>query len=105
MADYVGLTPGYLGKLFKAQYQQSVNDYLKDVRLELAKRMLLESTESVQAINEKVGVHNTTYFFTLFRKKYGMSPVQYRNDAILHSNQEAEPGEWQAILIKWMKSN
>ncbi len=93
LADYVGLTPGYLGKLFKAQYQQSVNDYLKDVRLELAKRMLLESTESVQAISEKVGVHNTTYFFTLFRKKYGMSPVQYRNDAILHRNQEAEPGE------------
>ncbi len=93
LADYVGLTPGYLGKLFKAQYQQSVNDYLKDVRLDLAKRMLLESTESVQAISEKVGIHNTTYFFTLFRKKYGMSPVQYRNDVILHRNQEAKSGE------------
>ena len=88
LADYVGLTPGYLGKLFKAEYQQSVNDYLKDVRLELAKRLLLESTDSVQAISEKVGIHNTTYFFTLFRKKYGMSPVQYRSDAILQRNQE-----------------
>ncbi|MFD0717613.1 helix-turn-helix domain-containing protein [Paenibacillus sp. GCM10027626] len=87
LADYVGLTPGYLGKLFKAQYQQSVNDYLKDVRLELSKQLLLKSTEPVQAISEKVGIHNTTYFYTLFRKKYGMSPVQYRNDAILQRNQ------------------
>jgi len=88
LADYVGLTPGYLGKLFKSQYQQSVNDYLKDVRLELSKQLLLESTEPVQVISEKVGIYNTTYFYTLFKKKYGMSPVQYRNEAMLQRNQE-----------------
>lgn len=83
LADYVGLTPGYLGRLFKIQYNQSVNDYLKDVRLEFSKRLLLDSDDSVQTISEKAGIYNTTYFYTLFRKKYGVSPVQFRNEITL----------------------
>ncbi|WP_019421974.1 helix-turn-helix domain-containing protein [Paenibacillus sp. OSY-SE] len=89
LADYVNLTPGYLGKLFKTHFNQSVNDYLKNVRLEKSKQLLLETSDSANVISEKVGIYNTTYFYTLFKKKYGLSPAQYRNEMLLQ-RQELE---------------
>ncbi|RXZ82457.1 AraC family transcriptional regulator [Paenibacillaceae bacterium] len=77
MAGQVNLSRGYLGKLFKAQCGMSFSDYLNSVRLERAKE-LLQSDEPIQVISEQVGIYNTTYFYTLFKKNYQMSPAQYR---------------------------
>ncbi|UVI29346.1 helix-turn-helix domain-containing protein [Paenibacillus spongiae] len=74
----VQLSPGYLGKLFRSHTQMSFNDYLKNIRMEEAKKLLLTTGEPVAAISEKVGILNTTYFFTLFKKTYGFSPAQFR---------------------------
>lgn len=78
IADNVQLTPGYLGKLFRSYTHTSFNDYLKNVRLEEAKKLLMETNDSIAVISEKVGILNTTYFFTLFKKNYGLSPNQFR---------------------------
>ncbi|MCF2940472.1 helix-turn-helix domain-containing protein [Paenibacillus alkaliterrae] len=78
MAGEVKLSRGYLGKLFKAQIGVSFNDYLNTVRMEQAKLLLLETDESVQVISEKIGIYNNTYFYTLFKKSYHVSPAQYR---------------------------
>ncbi|WP_141499994.1 helix-turn-helix domain-containing protein [Paenibacillus luteus] len=80
IANNVQLSPGYLGKLFRSHTQQSFNDYLKNIRLEEAKKLLLTTNEPIAVISEKVGVLNTTYFFTLFKKTYGLSPAQYREE-------------------------
>ncbi|WP_339205609.1 helix-turn-helix transcriptional regulator [Paenibacillus sp. FSL K6-3182] len=72
------LSPGYLGKLFRSHTQLSFNDYLKKIRLEEATRLLTTTNDSIAVISESVGVLNTTYFFTLFKKTYGISPAQYR---------------------------
>ncbi|MBD2845966.1 AraC family transcriptional regulator [Paenibacillus sp. IB182496] len=77
MAGEVGLSRGYLGKLFKAQTGMSFNDYLNSVRMEEA-RELLRTDEPIGAISERVGIFNTTYFYTLFKKRYQLSPAQYR---------------------------
>lgn len=78
MADKVQLSSSYLGKLFKAHTQMSFNDYLRNIRLETAKQLLLNTDESVISISEKVGIASSNYFFSLFKKKYGISPSQYR---------------------------
>ncbi|WP_337103703.1 AraC family transcriptional regulator [Paenibacillus sp. YIM B09110] len=78
IASEVQLSPGYLGKLFRSHTQVSFNDYLKNIRMEEAKKLLLETSEPVAAISEKVGILNTTYFFTLFKKTAGLSPSQFR---------------------------
>lgn len=81
IADRVQLTPGHLGKLFKAQSGSSFNDYLKNIRLEKARELLLETDDSANTISERIGIFNTTYFYTIFKKKYGMSPAHYRSEA------------------------
>lgn len=82
LADQVQWTPGYLGKMFKAHCGMPFNDYLKHVRLEKAKEMLLQTEDATNVISEKIGIYNTTYFYTLFKKKYGISPAQYRSEKL-----------------------
>ncbi|UUZ80432.1 helix-turn-helix domain-containing protein [Paenibacillus sp. P26] len=91
IADQVQLTPGYLGKIFKAQSGLSFSDYLKNVRLEKAKELLLETDDSANTISERIGIFNTTYFYTVFKKKYGVSPAQYRSEAL--ASRLKPPGE------------
>lgn len=79
VAGEVKLSRSYVGKLFKAHCELSFNDYLNAVRLEKARELLVSTEESVQSISEKVGILNTTYFYTLFKKHYQISPAQFRS--------------------------
>ncbi|KOP67442.1 AraC family transcriptional regulator [Bacillus sp. FJAT-18019] len=79
VAGEVKLSRSYVGKLFKAHCELSFNDYLNAVRLENARELLASTEESVQSISEQVGILNTTYFYTLFKKHYQISPAQFRS--------------------------
>lgn len=79
VAGEVKLSRSYVGKLFKAHCELSFNDYLNAVRLEKARELLASTEESVQSISEQVGILNTTYFYTLFKKHYQISPAQFRS--------------------------
>jgi len=81
MAEKVHLTPGYLGKLFRNHAQVSFNEYLKNLRLEKAQDLLVQTDDPVTVISEKVGILNTNYFYALFKKTYGISPAVYREHA------------------------
>lgn len=76
-ADRMHYSSGHLSKLFKQATRQSFNDYINAIRLEEAVRLLLQTNDSAAAISEKVGL-GSTYFFTLFKKAYGMTPAQFR---------------------------
>lgn len=78
VASEVSLSRSYVGKLFKAHCHISFNDYLNGVRLTKAKELLMASDMPVQLVSEQVGIYNTTYFYTLFKKHYKMSPAQFR---------------------------
>jgi two-component system, response regulator YesN len=78
VSEIVELSPGYLGKLFKSSTTVSFNDYLNSVRLEKAKELLCTTNEPASKICEKVGIFNITYFSTLFKKIYGITPSQFR---------------------------
>jgi len=77
-ANKVELSAGYLGKLFKNITTVSFNDYLNNIRLEKAKELLYSTNEPSSRICEKVGIYNITYFSTLFKKTYGVTPSAYR---------------------------
>jgi len=79
VSEIVNLSPGYLGKLFKSNTTMSFNEYLNTVRLEKAKEMLTQTTEPASKISEAVGIYNVTYFSTLFKKTYGVTPSLYRD--------------------------
>ncbi|AIQ43230.1 helix-turn-helix domain-containing protein [Paenibacillus sp. FSL R5-0912] len=83
VSNFAGLSPSYLGKLFKGSTGQSFSEYLNHTRLEKARELLLTTNETAAKISESVGIYNITYFSTLFKKKYGVSPSVYREQATI----------------------
>lgn len=78
VAEHVSLSAGYVRQIFKDTYGITFSDYILDERITVVKR-LLESTEwSVTDIAERSGFQTKSYFFTAFKKAFGMSPAQYR---------------------------
>lgn len=80
LADMVGLTPAYLGKMFAATATVSFNDYLNNIRTAKAAELLKSTRMSVGKISEEVGILNTNYFYALFKKRYGITPAAYRKE-------------------------
>lgn len=62
---------------FKAEYHQTVHQYLLNYRLECAKEML-KSNMSIKEIALKCGFEDANYFSKAFKKKTGCSPAGYR---------------------------
>lgn len=52
---------------------------MQQVRVEQAKRLLVQTDLPVQAVGEKVGFPNANYFFKLFKKMTGRTPNDYRS--------------------------
>lgn len=71
-------SPYYLSKMFKECLVFTFTEYVQDVRLREAKRMLLETEDSVESIGRSVGYENKTQFFRLFKQSLGMTPQQLR---------------------------
>lgn len=78
IAYNIGLSPNYLSAIFKAETGVRLSEYILGIRLEKAQSLLLRSSMKVSEIAELVGCGDQTYFSRLFKKKYGMSPSEYR---------------------------
>lgn len=78
LSEQFHLNPKYLSKLFKEETGRKFVDYLIDIRMEQAKRLLLESGLSVQEVAEGVGYTSAISFSRVFRKIYGLSPSEFR---------------------------
>ena len=79
VAEVIGLNPVYLSYLFKKIKKVNFSEYLNKVRLEKAEELLIGSTLKIGEISEKVGYKDARYFSSLFKKRTGMSPNEYRN--------------------------
>ena len=80
VAVEIGLTPTYFSSLFKKETGETFVEYLTRVRLEEAMRMLEETEEKIYIIAERTGYPDARYFSYVFKKKYGISPIQYRRN-------------------------
>lgn len=78
LADIAGLSVSHLERTFKRAYGQSPIQYLCDVRISKAKRLLNRSAESVIDIALTCGFSSPSNFASQFKGKTGVSPSQYR---------------------------
>ena len=78
MADILGRSPAYLGKLFKEKTSKSVSEYIMDLRMEKVKYLLDTTTMNINNILEKSGIEKSNYFYTNFKKHFGISLSTYR---------------------------
>lgn len=73
------LSVGYLSHLFREKTGQTFTKYLNDYRLNMAVYLLHHSHMKISDICRRAGFQNPSYFGELFRKKYGVTPKEYRN--------------------------
>lgn len=70
----------YLYRLFIECDGISPSDYLRDVRMFAAARMLCDSNIPISVVAENAGFCNISYFYKRFNEEFGMSPKQYREN-------------------------
>lgn len=79
LADTFSINYSYLSTLFKQETGQSVVNYLTGIRLERASHLLLTTTADIATIAEMTGYSDLNYFYRLFKKHFGLTPLSYRN--------------------------
>ncbi len=75
---HTGLNASYLSTLFKKETGYSIHSFLQKTRLETAANMLSNTDYSYTDISNTLCFSSQSHFIQLFRKKYGMTPAQYR---------------------------
>jgi len=74
IADRLGISAQYLGRLFTEETNEKFNDYLNRIRMEQAYKLLQKNELKVYEVAEKVGIENYRYFTQKFKEYYGISP-------------------------------
>jgi len=79
MADALYISPNYLSELFKKTSGMKFSDYLLEVRMKKSEEYLADLSYKIGDISSRVGFSDPRYFSSAFRKKYHMTPLEYRN--------------------------
>ncbi len=80
VSKYLGRSKSSISHMFKKSSGMSVREYCNHLKLEDARRILLNTDKSVTEITYDVGFRDVSYFVHLFKNKYGVSPLRYRKD-------------------------
>ena len=78
LAALVGMTPTAFSRYFKQRTSKNISEYIVDIRLGYAARMLIDTADSVSVICWRTGFNTISNFNRLFRKRKGCSPTEFR---------------------------
>lgn len=82
ISEHVFLSSSYICTLFKNETGQTLNQYLTDFRIDKAKKLLTDPRYKITDISARVGYSDGNYFGKTFKKLVGMSPSEYREQAL-----------------------
>ena len=82
VADEIGVSQSYVSRMFKKKYSIGIAQYINEVRIENAKRLIREGSSSIKAISMQVGFSSDVQFIRVFRKIEGVTPGAYRTEFI-----------------------
>lgn len=78
IASVVGTNPNKLQIGFKILHGTTVNSYIRDLRLKMARRMIENSDSNISEIADEVGLASNSYFSKIFKQRYNVSPKKLR---------------------------
>ncbi len=88
VAEEMGLSKAYLSQKYKQATGKSISEEINGRRMEAFASELLTTNKNVKTIIKDVGGVNHNYFMMMFKKKYGMTPTEYRQEFKLHLETE-----------------
>ncbi len=77
-ATHVYLSPAYFSRLFKNEMDQNFNSYVNAVRVEAAKKLLVNEAIAMVDIANLVGFETQSYFSKVFKRVTGVTPGKFR---------------------------
>jgi len=80
VADYINLSTRYISKVFYENTGKTIQAYINEYRIEIAKDMLKNTNCNIEEILKKVGWPNLKYFYTVFKKHTGLTPSEFRKN-------------------------
>ncbi|MBE7016531.1 MAG: helix-turn-helix domain-containing protein [Ruminococcaceae bacterium] len=86
LAGHFYLSPPYLSRLFKQFYGSTFSEYLINVRLQNCLTELTGKTVSIEELSSMYGFPNSRSFIAHFKKKFGITPGQYRKQFLARSD-------------------
>ncbi len=82
LARHFGFNKSYLIRKFKKEIGMSPINYLINLRLDNAKKLLKRTDYSIQEISYLCGYSDYAFFSTSFKKKFSLSPMEYRKSIL-----------------------
>ncbi len=78
LASKYYFNPSYFSTLFKKYTGMHFTDYITDLRLRNAHKLLLDSDRKIYIVAQEVGYRDVKYFNKIFKKRYGLTPDECR---------------------------
>lgn len=80
-AAALNFNPAYVSRVFKKEMGVSFSEYLSEYRMNYARNLLLTTDMKISEIGQKVSYTNISAFIRTFRRTFGMTPGQYRDQS------------------------
>ncbi|WP_099225192.1 AraC family transcriptional regulator [Listeria costaricensis] len=81
-AAFFNFHPNYLSRLIKEKTGRTFKTIIQEQRLDKACFLLNHTDEAIDRIASQIGYQNHSFFYRLFRQKYGISPREYREKGV-----------------------
>ncbi len=93
IADAIGISTGHLSRMFHQETGRKLVDYLQEVRMEHAARLLREGQMSNEEICDRIGYSRLQYFSSKFKEHYGLTLNEYRLKSQYEPSEETQTSE------------
>jgi len=78
LAALQNINPSYLSNLFRKETGKTLTAYIISLRMAAAAKLLKSTSLQIQTVAQHCGIADVNYFSKLFRKEFGLSPKQFR---------------------------
>lgn len=78
LAELVGMTPPAFSRFFKLRTGSSLTEYITDIRMGVASKLLVDTTQSISEICYDCGFNNIANFNRIFKKRKNITPKTFR---------------------------
>ena len=88
VSEILHISPAYLSAPFKKYQKMNFLDCLTELRINAAKELLTDPFRSASEVASMVGYEDSSYFARAFKKRTGMTPTQFRREALKNAREK-----------------